>query len=80
MSKPIYLDFNATTPVHPAVLEAMLPFFGPVFGNPSSAHPYGFELRSAIENGRAEVANLIGAEADEIVFTSCGSESNNLAL
>jgi cysteine desulfurase len=80
MSKPIYLDFNATTPVHPAVLEAMLPFFGPVFGNPSSAHPYGFELRSAVEKGRAQVAKLIGAEPDEIVFTSCGSESNNLAL
>jgi cysteine desulfurase len=80
MKEPIYLDFNATTPVHPEVLEAMLPFFGPVFGNPSSAHPYGFRLRSAVENGRAQVARLIGAEPDEIVFTSCGSESNNLAL
>jgi cysteine desulfurase len=64
MNKPIYLDFNATTPVHPAVLEAMLPFFGPVFGNPSSAHPYGFELRSAVENGRGQVANLIGPSPD----------------
>ena len=80
MSTPIYLDFNATTPVHPTVLEAMLPFFGPVFGNPSSAHPYGFKLRSAVENGRAQLAKLIGAAADEVVFTSCGSESNNLAL
>jgi cysteine desulfurase len=80
MNKPIYLDFNATTPVHPAVLDAMLPFFGPVFGNPSSAHPYGFQLRSAVENGRAHLATLIGAEPDEIIFTSCGSESNNLAL
>jgi cysteine desulfurase len=77
---PIYLDFNATTPVHPVVLEAMLPFFGPAFGNPSSAHPYGFRLRSAMETARAKVAALIGAQEDEIVFTSCGSESNNLAL
>jgi cysteine desulfurase len=77
---PIYLDFNATTPVHPLVLEAMLPFFGPVFGNPSSAHPFGFRLRAAMETARAQVAALIGAQEDEIVFTSCGSESNNLAL
>jgi cysteine desulfurase len=77
---PIYLDFNATTPVHPEVLEAMLPFFGPAFGNPSSAHPYGLRLRSAMETGRGELAALIGAQEDEIVFTSCGSESNNLAL
>src|SRR5262249_6783899 len=77
---PIYLDFNATTPVHPAVLEAMLPFFGPAFGNPSAAHPYGFRLRSAVETGRAQLAALIGAQEDEIVFTSCASESNNLAL
>lgn len=80
MSEPIYLDFNATTPVHPEAVEAMLPYFGRVFGNPSSAHPYGFRLRAAVDNGRAQVAKLIGAEPDEIVFTSCGSESNNLAL
>jgi cysteine desulfurase len=77
---PIYLDFNATTPVHPIVLEAMLPFFGPVFGNPSSAHPFGFRLRAAMNTARGQVAALIGAQEDEIVFTSCGSESNNLAL
>jgi cysteine desulfurase len=77
---PIYLDFNATTPVHPAVVEAMLPFFGPAFGNPSGAHPYGFRLRSAVETARAQLAGLIGAHEDEIVFTSCASESNNLAL
>jgi cysteine desulfurase len=80
MRDPIYLDFNATTPVHPAVLDAMLPFFGSAFGNPSSAHPFGFRLRAAVENARGQVAVLIGAEPDEIVFTSCGSESNNLAL
>jgi cysteine desulfurase len=80
MRDPIYLDFNATTPVHPSVVDAMLPFFGPVFGNPSSAHAFGFRLRSAVERARGQMAGLIGAEPDEIVFTSCGSESNNLAL
>jgi cysteine desulfurase len=80
MPDPIYLDFGATTPVHSAVLDAMLPFFGSLFGNPSSAHPYGFRLRAAIDTARGQLATLIGAEPDEIVFTSCGSESNNLAL
>ena len=80
MREPIYLDFNATTPVHPAVLDAMLPFFGPLLGNPSSAHPYGFRLRTAVEDARAQIAGLIGAEPDEIVLTCSGSESNNLAL
>jgi cysteine desulfurase len=80
MSNPIYLDYNATTSVHPAVLEAMLPFFGPAFGNPSAAHPYGFRLRSAMDTARAQVAEFIGAQPDEIVFTSCASESINLAL
>ena len=80
MQDPIYLDFNATTPVHPAVLDAMLPFFGSVLGNPSSAHPYGIRLRSAVNTARGQLAALIGAQPDEIVFTSGGSESNNLAL
>jgi cysteine desulfurase len=80
MRDPIYLDFNATTPVHPAVFEAMVPFFGPLFGNPSSAHRYGFRLRAAVDEGRTHIAALVGAEPDEIVLTSCGSESNNLAL
>jgi cysteine desulfurase len=80
MRDPIYLDFNATTPVHPAVFEAMVPFFGPLFGNPSSAHRYGFRLRAAVDEARQQIAALIGAEPSEIVFTSCGSESNNLAL
>jgi cysteine desulfurase len=77
---PIYLDYNSTTPVHPIVLEAMLPFFGPFFGNPSSAHVYGFRLRAAMEEARGKLAKLIGGDADELVFTSCGSEANNLAL
>ena len=79
MRDPIYLDFNATTPVAPVVLDAMIPFFGSMYGNPSSTYPYGFRLRAAIDKAREQVAALIGAEPDEIVFTSCGSESNNLA-
>jgi hypothetical protein len=59
MSEPIYLNFNATTPVHPEVVEAMLPYFGKVFGNPSSAHPYGFRLRAAVDNGRAQVTTIV---------------------
>jgi cysteine desulfurase len=78
--EPIYLDYNATTPIHPIVLEAMRPFLGRLHGNPSSAHTFGFRLRAAIDGARERVAALVGAHADEIVFTSCGSEGNNLAL
>lgn len=78
--RPIYLDFNATTPVEPAVLEAMLPYLRERFGNPSSAHPYGAEARRAVESARAQVAGLIGSRPEEIVFTSGGSESNNTVL
>ena len=78
--EPIYLDFNATTPAHSLVFDAMIPFFGPLFGNPSSAHGYGFRLRAAIDDARGHVATLIGAEPGDIIFTSCASESNNLAL
>jgi cysteine desulfurase len=76
----IYLDYNATTPVDPEVLEAMLPFLGGDYGNPSSLHWFGQRARAAIEEARVLVAALIGAEASEIVFTSGGSESDNLAL
>jgi cysteine desulfurase len=78
--EPIYLDYNATTPIHPIVLEAMRPFLGRLYGNPSSAHAFGFRLRAAIDGARERVAALVGSQADEIVFTSCGSEGNNLAL
>jgi cysteine desulfurase len=77
---PIYLDYNATTPVAAEVFEAMVPYMQNAFGNPSSNHVYGFRLRSAIEAAREQVAGLIGASPDEIVFTSCGSEANNLAI
>ena len=76
----IYLDNNATTPVNPAVLEAMLPYFGLEFGNPSSAHRFGQLARQAIEGAREAVAALIGARATEIVFTSGGTEADNAAV
>lgn len=73
----IYLDYNASTPVDPGVREAMLPFLGDRFGNPSSSHSAGRPLRQAIETARGQVAALVGASADEIVFTSSGTEANN---
>ncbi len=77
----IYLDNNATTRVAPEVLDAMKPYLGEFFGNPSSAHALGREMKRAIEHSREQVASLIGAtEPSEIVFTSCGSESDNWAI
>ncbi|MFB6347188.1 MAG: cysteine desulfurase family protein [bacterium] len=81
----IYLDYNATTPLDPAVTDAMQPFLEPgveeqAFGNPSSSHEYGEAPREAVRVARGRVAELIGAKTDEIVFTSGGSESNNTAL
>jgi cysteine desulfurase len=76
----IYLDYNATTPVDPAVLDAMLPYLRGEFGNPSSAHGLGGRAHDAVEAARAEVAALIGAAPDEIVFTSGGTESSNIAI
>ena len=80
MTNPIYLDYNATTPVAPEVLEAMLPWLRGQFGNPSSAHPYGQRAAQAVATARQQVANLIGAKAQEIIFTGCATEANNLAL
>jgi len=77
---PIYLDYNATTPIDPAVREAMLPFLGEDFGNPSSAHAFGRAAREAVDKARTQVADLIGAHADEIVFTGGGSEASNHAI
>jgi cysteine desulfurase len=79
-AKPIYLDNNATTPVDPDVLKAMLPYLGDEFGNPSSAHALGRRARDAIEAARAEVAGLIGAMPDEILFTGGGTEASNIAI
>jgi cysteine desulfurase len=76
----IYLDNAATTPTHPEVVKAMLPFFSDGFGNPSSLHAYGQEAKKAIEEARTKVAELIGARSDEIIFTSGGTEADNFAL
>ncbi|MGD2108123.1 MAG: cysteine desulfurase family protein [Phycisphaerae bacterium] len=73
----IYLDYNASTPVDPAVREAMLPFLGEHFGNPSSGHAFGQTVRRAVDEARAKVAGMLEAEPSEIVFTSGGTESNN---
>lgn len=76
----VYLDYAATTPLDPRVLEAMHPYFSEVFGNPSSMHAYGQQAEAAVEQARHTVAELIGCTPDEIVFTGSGSESDNLAL
>jgi cysteine desulfurase len=78
--KSIYLDYNATTPIDPVVLEAMLPYMKENFGNPSSNHIYGEVAKEAVDEARKKVAELIGSEPNEIVFTSGGSESNNHAI
>ena len=76
----IYLDYAATTPTHPDVLKAMLPYFTDAFGNPSSIYSYGQEAKGAIEEARARVASLIGARDEEMVFTGSGTEADNFAL
>ena len=76
----IYLDHNATTPVLPEVLEAMMPYLTTEWGNPSSAYKFGAKVKSAIETARAQVAELMGAQLREVIFTSCATESNNAAI
>lgn len=80
MPEPIYLDHAATTPVRPEVREAMEPYFGPRFGNPSSMHRWGREARVALDEARERVAACLGAHSDEVCFTSGGTESDNLAV
>ena len=77
---PIYLDYNATTPVLPEVVDAMLPYLREHFGNPSSGHVYGRRAHAAVERARQQVAGLIGCDASDIIFTSGGTEANNLAI
>ena len=77
---PIYLDYNATTPIDPVVVEAMLPYLKEHFGNPSSSHDYGRLAHTAVDAARKEVAQLLGCTAEEITFTGGGSESDNLAI
>jgi cysteine desulfurase len=76
----IYLDYNATTPVLPEVLEAMMPYFTTEWGNPSSTYKFGYKIKTAIERAREQVAEVIGAHPMEVIFTSCATESNNAAI
>jgi cysteine desulfurase len=80
MSRRVYLDHNASTPVHPEVVAEMLPYFGQVFGNPSSVHGFGREAREAVDTARDRVAAFLRARPDEIVFTSGGTESDNFGV
>ena len=76
----IYLDYAATTPVDPRILDAMLPYFMDDFGNPSSVHTFGQRAEAALEDSRENIAHILGCRSNEIIFTSCGSESDNLAI
>ena len=76
----IYLDHNATTPVAPEVLDAMMPYLTSEWGNPSSSYKFGAKLKTVIETARAQVAELIGAQARDVIFMSCATESNNAAI
>jgi len=78
--KRIYLDYAATTPMHPEVLEAMQPYFTDAFGNPSSIYSYGQEAKTAIDAARTSIAGLIGAQGEEVVFTGSGTEADNFAI
>ena len=80
MNRLVYLDHNASTPVHPEVLQAMLPYFGERFGNPSSVHGFGREAREGLETAREQIATFLKVSKDEIVFTSGGTESDNLGI
>jgi cysteine desulfurase len=76
----IYLDHNATTPILPEVLEAMMLYLTTEWGNPSSSYKFGSKLKTVMQTARAQVAELIGARPMEVIFTSCGTESNNAAI
>ena len=77
---PIYLDYNGTTPIDPQIAESMAPFINEHFGNPSSSHYFGAEPRSALDKARGQVANMLGCQPHEVIFTSGGTESNNQAV
>ena len=80
MAQPVYLDYNATTPLDPAVTKAIEPCLGPLFGNPSSPHTYGIEAKRAVEHARAQVAAMLACRTPDLYFTSGGTEANNLAI
>src|SRR5207253_1441097 len=77
---PVYLDYNATTPVAAEVLTAMIPYFRERYGNPSSSHSYGKAAKQGLDQAREQLSDLLGAEPLELIFTGCATESNNLAL
>jgi cysteine desulfurase len=80
MNRKVYLDHNASTPVHPDVVQAMLPYFGERFGNPSSVHGFGREARDGMESAREQVSRFLKVKKEEVVFTSGGTESDNMAI
>src|SRR5579862_9243248 len=80
MAQSIYLDYNATTPLDPAVVAALVPYLEQHFGNPSSGHAYGHAAKQAVDQARAQIANLLGCLPDEVIFTSGGSEGDNQAI
>jgi cysteine desulfurase len=80
MNRRVYLDHNASTPVHPEVVDAMLPYFGGRFGNPSSVHAFGREAREGLDTAREQIAHFLRVGKDEVVFTSGGTESDNMAI
>src|SRR5262249_31468413 len=80
MNRRVYLDHNASTPVHPEVVQAMLPYFEELYGNPSSVHSFGREARDAVETARAQITQFLRVGKDEVVFTSGGTESDNFAV
>src|SRR5579863_1960597 len=80
MPRTIYFDYNATTPLDPRVREAMLPFLGDIYGNPSSVHHVGRRARALLDDARDRCSKVLGAKPSEMVFTSGGTESNNLAI
>jgi cysteine desulfurase len=77
---PIYLDYNATTPIDSQVAEAMLPYIHGLYGNPSSGHAFGLEARAGVDRARHQVASMLGCHDDEVLFTSGGTESDNHAI
>jgi cysteine desulfurase len=79
-TQPIYLDYNATTPLLPEALDAMLPYLRGEFGNPSSDHAFGHRARAAVERAREQVGAFLGCDTDEVIFTSGATEANNLAI
>src|SRR4249920_3509390 len=80
MKQTIYFDYNATTPLDPAVREAMLPFLGEIWGNPSSVHHVGQRARAVLDDARDRTARKLGCKPSEVIFTSGGTESTNLAV